>query len=202
EGRLELELRRKPREQLDFFAAHGASAEEPADDLQGLERPRLVDDALRELDLVAGPERDGGGSGHERAERAAAAVLGRAAEQAVLHDVVLHALRTQLAPQALELGDGETAVLGHDDRGRARELIPQALDGPRLRRDAAALALRLRARLDLRHVSSRSGQRKGLRPSGRRPPRSERFARALPPLAPPRGGFKPSREPASSAMKL
>src|SRR5438477_10949562 len=54
EGRLELELRRKPREQLHLFAAHRASAEEPADDLQGLERPRFIDVAFRELDFVAG----------------------------------------------------------------------------------------------------------------------------------------------------
>src|SRR5207248_3103255 len=112
-GRLELELRRKPREQLHLFAGHRASAEEPADDLQGLERPRFIDDAVRELHFVAGAERHGGGSVHARAAR---------------------------APPASE-----------------------------------------RTQATAKRSASRA---------------------SLPPLAPPRGGFKPSREPASSAMKL
>ena len=58
------------------------------------------------------------------------------------------------AAELLQLPHLEAAVFGDDDRGRARELFRELVDGAALRRHAAALALHLWPGLDLRHGTS------------------------------------------------
>src|SRR2546426_6467434 len=140
EGRLQarddhaLQLRApgKPREHLHVLRAERPSADERAEDLQRLQRARLVDEALRELDLVPGGRRDRGGAREERAQPALAGLLGRARKEAVLHDVVLDAARTEPPPQLLELSALEAAELGPPDQAFPAGLTARPPDLPAL----------------------------------------------------------------------
>src|SRR5207237_9760284 len=117
---LELWTAGKTRRSLDCIGSQSAPADERAEDLQRLEDARLVDEALGELHLIAVADRDGGRPSEKRAQLAFPGLVGRAREQAVLHDVVLDASRTQPPAQLLELADLEAAVLGHHQRDGAR----------------------------------------------------------------------------------
>src|SRR5439155_3113846 len=90
---LQLRAGGKTRERRHIVSAHRATADERAEDLQRLEHAGLVDEALRELDLVAFADRDRGRPGEHRAQLALPGLLRGAREQAVLHDVVLDAPR-------------------------------------------------------------------------------------------------------------
>src|SRR5438093_4040272 len=151
---LQLRTARKTSELLHLVRPHRATAHQGAEDLQRLQHASLVDETLRELDLVALSDRDGGRPGEDRAQLPFAGLLRGASEQAVLHDVVLDAARAQPASELLQLAHLEPAVLGHHQGNGPAELPREPFDLLRLRGDPAALALDLRSGLDLRQAAA------------------------------------------------
>src|SRR5438105_3947424 len=166
---LQLRAGGKTRERRHIVSAHRATADERAEDLQRLEHAGLVDEALRELDLVAFADRDRGRPGEHRAQLALPGLLRGAREQAVLHDVVLDAPRAETASKLLELGHFQPAVLRDHERNGAAELACEAFHLLRFGGDSPALALDLGSGLDLRQaaalllIENASGPSKGTR---------------------------------------
>src|SRR5206468_7613352 len=70
EGCLQLRSARKTRERCHIVGAQRAPPDERAEDLERLQHARLVDEALRELDLIAVADRDRGRPGEDRPQLA------------------------------------------------------------------------------------------------------------------------------------
>ena len=91
-------------------------------------RPGGVEDRLRGARLV-GPERDGGRSDEQRAQRLADRILGGDPHQPVLDDAVRDVLLAQRSPDLGDLLHLEAAVLGDDHRPGVGDLLAQLGDG-------------------------------------------------------------------------
>src|SRR2546428_7690014 len=152
--RLQLRAARKPRERHDVVAAQCAPAYERAQDLERLECASFVDEAFRKLDLVAVTDRDRGRTREDRPKLGLPRLLRRTREEAVLHDVVLDAVRPQTPSQPLQLTDLQAPVLSDYERRGRRELRGQDIDLLRLHRAPPALALDLGSGLQFRHLPS------------------------------------------------